>query len=326
MPSPKAPSASASLGRPAEQRAQPARRRRTGSPSSAGSARGSARRHVRAPGVGPLHQLPAGERGRGVRERAHRVLAARGRQLGEGAREEQVAGRGRRQPAAPRRTRSAGRGAAARGRARRRARAWPCGAAPPPPRPPRAARPVAGGGTGTPASAAGACRPRTSVPAAWRSSSGAVARQRPRPAAPRCARAPWRARARRRPAPLRAGPVRCSRAGCPAWIAMMPPAVSTQRTSVEARGGQLGRPAPRGPGKRRTELGQVGVGVRVARRAGRARGTTLVEPDPEEPGQRRLLRRGDLEHHHAAARPRDARHLGEPARRGRRSCGRRSPP
>ena len=38
-----------------------------------------------------------------------------------------------------------------------------------------------------------------------------------------------------------------------------------------------------------------------------------VEPDPEEPRQRRLLRGRDLEHHDAAARPRHARHLPQPA-------------
>ena len=56
------------------------RRPRTGWPSSARSARGSARRvtSVR-PGVGALHQLAAGQRRGGRRQRAHGLLAAGGR-------------------------------------------------------------------------------------------------------------------------------------------------------------------------------------------------------------------------------------------------------
>ena len=53
-------------------------------------------RDVRAPRVGALHQLAAGERRRGRRERAQLRDRAVARELGEGAREQQVAGRGRR--------------------------------------------------------------------------------------------------------------------------------------------------------------------------------------------------------------------------------------
>ena len=100
-------------------------------------------------------------------------------------------------------------------------------------------------------------------------------------------------------------------ASVPAWMAMIPPAVRIQRTSVEARRrharGQLlgSREAPHA-------AGQVRVCVRVPRDPAELR-HDMVEPRPEEPRQRRLRRRRDLEHHDAAARLRDAHHLAQAA-------------
>ena len=54
---------------------------------------------------------------------------------------------------------------------------------------------------------------------------------------------------------------------------------------------------------------QVGVGV--ARRRAAEQRHDPVEPEREERRQRRLRRRRDLEHHDAAARPHDARHLAQ---------------
>ena len=117
-------------------------------------------RHVLAPGVGALHQLPARERRRGPRERAHRLRRCRSpparrtraRRGGRPWRWPRHARRGEhRRPAA------AQLGAR---RARRRARASPCAAAQPPRRRHEPRRPRRRQRRGTRASAAAACRRR----------------------------------------------------------------------------------------------------------------------------------------------------------------------
>ena len=98
------------------------------------------------------------------------VLAAGRGQLGEGAREEQVAGGRGGAAAAGREHRRHAAAQRAPGRARRRAPAWPCAAARPPP-PPASSAVARRRRRGTRAPAAAACRRRPSVPEAWRPSS-----------------------------------------------------------------------------------------------------------------------------------------------------------
>ena len=265
-----------------------------------------------APGVGALHQLAAGERATTpptARARP-RALPVDG-QLGERAREEQVAGGGGREPAAlgehgrpPAPQRRAvehvvvherrhvqqlhgGRGRRPAARRRRRSR------------------------TGTPASGAAACRPpRASPSRAARSSAPWPAADlgQPRLGALEQARQ-LRAAGGQHRAELGLG--RVHRLHAPAWMAMMPPAVSTQRTSSSPAATSRSA-SSRGPGEAAHARRQVGVGVGVAGQPAE-RGHHAVEPEPEEPRQRRLLRRRDLEDDHAAAGPRHAGHLAQPA-------------
>jgi hypothetical protein len=87
-----APQRPGELGPPAEQGTKPARRLEQARRLEPAALEVSLGSHVLAPGIGPLHQLAAREGGRGCGERRHRGLAAGGGQLGERAREQQVAG------------------------------------------------------------------------------------------------------------------------------------------------------------------------------------------------------------------------------------------
>ena len=206
--------------------------------------------------------------------------------------------------AAGREHRRAARGAAARGRARRRGRASPCAAA----RPPRRRPP--GGSSASSAAAEEdeqraqalaargerAARVRARAPAPWPSATSA-SRSSVRSSS-RASRGPPAASTGAELAPCGGRHAPRSRRGC----AMIPPAVSTQRTSVEARPPPARAASAVGPGEAAHRARQVACRRRGRPRARPSRGTTPVEPEPEEPGQRRPLRRRDLEHHHAAAR------------------------
>ena len=92
MRRPKAPSCSGdAVGL---QRAQAARRLEQARGLELAAAQVALQRHGRVPGVGALQQLALGERRRRLGEHADLVGAPVGRQLGEGAGEEQVAGGG----------------------------------------------------------------------------------------------------------------------------------------------------------------------------------------------------------------------------------------
>ena len=177
----------------------------------------------------------------------------------------------------PRRRRPSGaRGAAARGRARRRGRASPCArsstataartsAA-------RRRRGSAAPQRGTRAAGAAACRPRRSSrrrarraprrgrPATSRSSSSTrpAARRHVRRRGARSPRRPSTRRRRRVMARARAvHDVPIGSDGlAPTWIAMIPPAVSTQRISRQAGALAAPPPARAGAGKRLTEFGR----------------------------------------------------------------------
>ena len=222
-------------------------------------------RDVGAPGVGALHQLAAGER-RG--RRRERRAAARSRRCARARRtRSRTAGRRSRSPrrGRPPRRPCAARAAAARRRARRRARASPSGSARP--RPPRA-RPRRVASLPSPATKTSSGRsrlPPASTVASECSSIAVISRRRSLDVGHR-RRAATRRRARgsRRTGPPRAEPpprrARRPRRGhahvtSPTWIAMIPPAVSTQRIRRSPQPCMTSA-SSRGPGKRRTELGR----------------------------------------------------------------------
>ena len=97
----------------------------------------------------------------------------------------------------------------------------------------------------------------------------------------------------------------------PTWIAMIPPAVTIQRTERRPQRSMVAASA-RPSGEALHRAGQVGVGVGVGSQAPEQRHHP-VEPQREEPRQRRALRRRDLEDHDPPAGAHDARHLGDPA-------------
>ena len=274
-----APSASRHRGPAAEQGAQPARRREQAGRLEAAALEVALRRHVRAPGVGALHQLAAGQRARRLGQRADRVRAP----ASTPARRTRARRAGPRSPS----RRSRPPSAKTVGRPRRSgARSstssctsvamWSSSTAAPQPRP--AARRRRRWRTGTRASGAAACRP----PTASRSSGGPARRRAPRPSPRAASRSP--SSSGRAPAP----PAASTAPSCacavfmpaePPWIAMIPPAVSTQRTSSGPRP-RASRPAPRGPGS-----GARSRAGRCRRRSRRRTG-----PAPAPPGRTRAGR------------------------------------
>ena len=303
------PNAPSALGRcrAPSQRAELAGGLEQAARSSARSAQVALDGDRRVPGVGALEQLaPRRAPRRRRRARGPASGVARRGELGERAREEEVA-RGDRQRRGPPAATTVGRPRRSVGarRARRRGRAWRSGRA----RPRRAARTSGAGVLGlgprrrAPAAGAGACRPRRSsrrrarrehrrrAPAAssarrssTRASSagtcGAAGLRRPRSTARRS----------RRQAPV-----------APTCRAMMPPAVRIQRTSSSpARA--IAAAEPSRPGEAPHRARQVGVGVGVAGEPADARarrGRTTARKNVDSGG---FVRRRDLEHDDPAAR------------------------
>ena len=97
----------------------------------------------------------------------------------------------------------------------------------------------------------------------------------------------------------------------PEWMAMIPPAVRIQRTSVRPAAAMLDASAS-GAGEAPHAAREVRVGVGVPGQAAEQR-HHAVEPGPEEPRQRRSLRGRDLEHDDPPAGLRHARHLAQAA-------------
>ena len=204
-----------------------------------------------------------------------------------------------------------GRAAGRRGRPRRRGPASPCGPARRPPRRAPARRPRSPPAHRKTSSGRRRLPPAASVPAAASAQHLAVAGR------DLLEQALGPFRSARASGPRRAAPTssdgahpRSAAGTAPEWIATMPPASTTYRTSRRpARVHQLrelvrGRKAPH-------RAGQVGVGLAVAGHGAEQR-DDAVEPHREEPLQRRALRRRDLEDR-------------DPARRGaRRAPSRRS--
>ena len=113
---------------------------------------------------------------------------------------------------------------------------------------------------------------------------------------------------------------RCHHRTVPSWMAMIPPAVRIQRTSV--RPAAASSPRQRlGSGEALHRARQVRVGV-VGEPA--QRGTTRSNQSEKKVDSGGLLRRRDLQDDDPAARLHHARHLAQARGRGRRSCARRS--